>query len=301
MPGTGTRARSGPGTRARSGTRAGARLLFGTLRLRRPRLPRPVRRALGRRREGVVPLIALGRTEHEFNAAGAHDVMRHPLWARLLSRTCRSLSRKRYRPRAPPSRGGGPCAGIVADGRRPRRVPRNPGGPRLVGTSNPSHLTPRRAAPPSGRGTERPYRPREARPVARTPARLVVLVSGSGTNLQALLDAVAPTRRTARRSSRSAPTATASPAWSGPSAAGVPTRSSSRSPTTPTARTGTPRWPTRSPTYEPDLVVSAGFMKHRRRTGVPGRVRGRFVNTHPALLPSFPGRARAYGTRSRTA
>ena len=40
--------------------------------------------------------------------------------------------------------------------------------------------------------------------------------------------------------------------------------------------------------HEPDLVVSAGFMKlageeFLRRFG------GRYVNTHPALLPSFPG------------
>ncbi len=40
--------------------------------------------------------------------------------------------------------------------------------------------------------------------------------------------------------------------------------------------------------YAPDLVVSAGFMRlagaaFLRRFG------GRYVNTHPALLPSFPG------------
>ncbi|MGV0793667.1 phosphoribosylglycinamide formyltransferase [Mycolicibacterium sp. XJ1819] len=40
--------------------------------------------------------------------------------------------------------------------------------------------------------------------------------------------------------------------------------------------------------YEPDLVVSAGFMKilgPRFLSRFPGRV----VNTHPALLPAFPG------------
>jgi phosphoribosylglycinamide formyltransferase-1 len=40
--------------------------------------------------------------------------------------------------------------------------------------------------------------------------------------------------------------------------------------------------------HQPDLVVSAGFMK---LLGKPflDRYAGRFVNTHPALLPSFPG------------
>lgn len=41
-------------------------------------------------------------------------------------------------------------------------------------------------------------------------------------------------------------------------------------------------------TYEPDLVVSAGFM---RIIGEPALTRfsGRIINTHPALLPQFPG------------
>ncbi|OBF25684.1 phosphoribosylglycinamide formyltransferase [Mycobacterium sp. ACS4331] len=54
-------------------------------------------------------------------------------------------------------------------------------------------------------------------------------------------------------------------------------------------------------THEPDLVVSAGFMKilgPKFLSTFPGRV----VNTHPALLPSFPGAhavadAMAYGVR----
>lgn len=40
--------------------------------------------------------------------------------------------------------------------------------------------------------------------------------------------------------------------------------------------------------HEPDLIVSAGFMK---LVGEPflARFGGRMINTHPALLPSFPG------------
>ncbi len=53
--------------------------------------------------------------------------------------------------------------------------------------------------------------------------------------------------------------------------------------------------------YEPDLVVSAGFMKILGPAFL-ARFGGRLINTHPALLPSFPGAhavrdALAYGVR----
>lgn len=40
--------------------------------------------------------------------------------------------------------------------------------------------------------------------------------------------------------------------------------------------------------HEPDLVVSAGFMKLAGESFL-ARFGGRYINTHPALLPSFPG------------
>ena len=40
--------------------------------------------------------------------------------------------------------------------------------------------------------------------------------------------------------------------------------------------------------HQPDLVVSAGFMKLVGPAFL-ARFGGRFVNTHPALLPAFPG------------
>jgi formyltetrahydrofolate-dependent phosphoribosylglycinamide formyltransferase len=40
--------------------------------------------------------------------------------------------------------------------------------------------------------------------------------------------------------------------------------------------------------YEPRLVVSAGFMK-LVGPAVLGAFGGRLINTHPALLPAFPG------------
>ncbi|WP_372435289.1 phosphoribosylglycinamide formyltransferase [Tomitella cavernea] len=53
--------------------------------------------------------------------------------------------------------------------------------------------------------------------------------------------------------------------------------------------------------HRPDLVVSAGFMKILGPRFV-ARFDGRIVNTHPALLPSFPGahavrEALAYGVK----
>nr|WP_239579705.1 phosphoribosylglycinamide formyltransferase [Microlunatus panaciterrae] len=53
--------------------------------------------------------------------------------------------------------------------------------------------------------------------------------------------------------------------------------------------------------YNPDLVVSAGFMK-LVGTDFLARFGGRMINTHPALLPSFPGMhgprdALAYGVK----
>jgi phosphoribosylglycinamide formyltransferase-1 len=53
--------------------------------------------------------------------------------------------------------------------------------------------------------------------------------------------------------------------------------------------------------FEPDLVVSAGFMKLAGDAFL-AEFGGRYVNTHPALLPSFPGMhgaadALAYGVK----
>jgi phosphoribosylglycinamide formyltransferase-1 len=53
--------------------------------------------------------------------------------------------------------------------------------------------------------------------------------------------------------------------------------------------------------HEPDLVISAGFMKLLGPVFLE-RFGGRVINTHPALLPSFPGMhgprdALAYGVK----
>lgn len=53
--------------------------------------------------------------------------------------------------------------------------------------------------------------------------------------------------------------------------------------------------------YEPDLIVSAGFMKILGAQFL-SQFMGRIINTHPALLPAFPGahavpEALAYGVK----
>ena len=116
------------------------------------------------------------------------------------------------------------------------------------------------------------------------PARLVVLASGTGSLLAALLDAAVgnyPARVVAVGADRDCA------ALEIAVAASVPTY---------TVRVGdhTDRnaWDAAmteaTAAHEPDLVVSAGFMKILGQTFL-SRFAGRVVNTHPALLPAFPG------------
>lgn len=115
-------------------------------------------------------------------------------------------------------------------------------------------------------------------------ARLVVLVSGSGTNLQALLDACA-------EESYGATVVAAGSDREGieglarAERAGVPTFT--RRVADFETRDGWDRaLTTVVERFEPDLVVLAGFMKL-----VSEDFLAKFptVNTHPALCPSFPG------------
>ncbi|NUQ99099.1 MAG: phosphoribosylglycinamide formyltransferase [Streptomyces sp.] len=138
-----------------------------------------------------------------------------------------------------------------------------------------------------------------AKPVAK---RLVVLVSGSGTNLQALLDAIASSGVEAYGAEIVAV---------GADRAGIEGLARAERAGLPTFVTRVKDYETREEwdaalaeavaSYEPDLVVSAGFMKIVGKEFL-ARFGGRFVNTHPALLPSFPGAhgvrdALAYGAR----
>lgn len=134
---------------------------------------------------------------------------------------------------------------------------------------------------------------------AAAPARVVVLVSGSGTNLQALLDA------------------SADPAYG----ARIVAVGADRDEIEGLARADRHNVPTfvarlkdfssrdawdhaladRVAAFEPDLVVLAGFMKLVGPEFLE-RFEGKVVNTHPALCPSFPGvngpgDALAYGVK----
>jgi phosphoribosylglycinamide formyltransferase 1 len=122
-------------------------------------------------------------------------------------------------------------------------------------------------------------------------ARLVVLVSGTGTNLQALLEAAADPAYGATVVAVGADRPGIE-ALARAERAGVPTfvlrlRDHPDRESWDEALTSTVS------AYEPDLVISAGFMKLVGKAFLE-RFAGRFINTHPALLPSFPG---MYGPR----
>ena len=132
-----------------------------------------------------------------------------------------------------------------------------------------------------------------------SPARLVVLVSGAGTNLQALLDACADPGYGAAVVAVGADR-DGIEGLSRAERAGVPTfvRKLKESP----SREEWDRSLTDAvASYRPDVVVLAGFMK-LVGVGFLERFAGRVVNTHPALCPSFPGTsgpadALAYGVK----
>ena len=117
-------------------------------------------------------------------------------------------------------------------------------------------------------------------------ARLVVLVSGEGTNLQALIDACADPGYGAEIAAVGADRDNI----------GALTRAAAND--IPTFVLKVRDFASRAEwdqaladecaKYEPDLVVSAGFMK-LVGTAFLDVFTGRILNTHPALLPSFPG------------
>ncbi|NYJ02583.1 phosphoribosylglycinamide formyltransferase-1 [Nocardioides thalensis] len=132
-----------------------------------------------------------------------------------------------------------------------------------------------------------------------TPARLVVLVSGSGTNLQALLDACAD------------PSYGAQVVAVGADRDGIEGLARAERAGVPTFTARVKDFPSRDAwdraladevaAFAPDLVVLAGFMKLVGPAFLDA-YGGRTLNTHPALSPSFPGMqgpadALAYGVK----
>jgi phosphoribosylglycinamide formyltransferase 1 len=121
---------------------------------------------------------------------------------------------------------------------------------------------------------------------APTPARLVVLVSGSGTNLQALIDASADPAYGARVVAVGADREGIE-GLARADRAGIPTFVH-RVKDYATREEWDAALTKACAVYEPDLVISAGFMKLVSDEFL-ARFGGRMVNTHPALSPSFPG------------
>ena len=137
------------------------------------------------------------------------------------------------------------------------------------------------------------------RPPPVWPARLAVLVSGTGSNLEALLEACAdPSYGAAvivvgadRAGTRGLDVA---------AQAGVPTFVEMVA-DHPTREHWDRALTARLATHEPDLVISAGFLKLVGAAFLE-RFGDRYVNTHNSLLPSFPGirgprDALAYGVK----
>ncbi|UQS22479.1 phosphoribosylglycinamide formyltransferase [Amycolatopsis thermalba] len=118
------------------------------------------------------------------------------------------------------------------------------------------------------------------------PVKLVVLASGSGTLLQSLLDATQridfPAKVVAVGTDRSGAEALARA-----ERAGVP-HFTVRLSDHPDRDAWDKALTEAVAAYEPDLVVSAGFLKILG-TNFLTRFPNRVINTHPALLPSFPG------------
>jgi phosphoribosylglycinamide formyltransferase-1 len=116
--------------------------------------------------------------------------------------------------------------------------------------------------------------------------RVVVLVSGSGTNLQALVDATAD------------PAYRAEVVAVGADRDGIEGLARAERAGIPTFVHRVKDFPDRAAwdarltesvaSFTPDLVVSAGFMKLVGEQFL-AEYGGRFLNTHPALSPSFPG------------
>jgi len=116
------------------------------------------------------------------------------------------------------------------------------------------------------------------------PVRVAVLVSGGGTNLQALLDTLhdSPIARIARVIS------------SRPDAGALQRARRAGVPTTVLRDAGDPA-EVLSALAGAQLVVLAGYLK-LVHASVVARFRGRIINIHPALLPDFGG-AGMYGRR----
>ncbi|WP_372698116.1 phosphoribosylglycinamide formyltransferase [Arthrobacter sp. JSM 101049] len=125
--------------------------------------------------------------------------------------------------------------------------------------------------------------------------RIVVLVSGTGSNLQAVIDAVASggldVEIAAVGADRPGTGGVARAAAAGIETFEVPFRDYADRGDWNHALTLACRF------YQPDFVVSSGFMRIVGEEFIDA-FEGTYINTHPALLPAFPG---AHGVRDALA
>lgn len=117
------------------------------------------------------------------------------------------------------------------------------------------------------------------------PLRVAVLISGQGSNLAALLDACRDSTYPARVVVVGADRPAAGLELA--EAAGIPTFVD-RLPDYPDRSSWDRALTSHVAEHRPDLVVSAGFLKLAGPAFLTAFA-GRFVNTHNALLPAFPG------------
>ena len=116
------------------------------------------------------------------------------------------------------------------------------------------------------------------------PVRVAVLVSGGGTNLQALLDAL-----------HDSPIARVTRVISNRPDAGALARARRAGVTTTVLRDPSDPAEVLSALADAQLVVLAGYLK-LVHASVVARFKGRMINIHPALLPDFGGPG-MYGLR----
>ena len=142
----------------------------------------------------------------------------------------------------------------------------------------------------SGAGDAGGPRPRGPVPAPRTPAsertwpartRIVVLVSGRGTNLQSLIDAGCPIAEVLSN-------VPGAPALDRARAAGIPAHTLDHRRHRSRAGFDDALAERIDGPGRADLVVLAGFMRILG-AAFTRRFAGRLINVHPSLLPAFPG------------
>lgn len=112
--------------------------------------------------------------------------------------------------------------------------------------------------------------------------RIVILISGRGSNMEALLKARLPAEIVAVISNEPAARGLATAQAQGIATAVVPHRAFAGRAAFDAALAA------EIDRHKPDLIVLAGFMRVLTESFV-ARYAGRMINIHPSLLPSFPG------------